>query len=374
MRILAVVGTRAEAVKMAPVVLAIRREPWAECRVLATAQHRELLDGVLDTFAIRPDRDLDLMRPDQSLADLTSRLLAALDAALSEEQPDVVIAQGDTTTVMVTALAAFYRRIRFAHVEAGLRTGDPTRPFPEEANRAIVARLAAIHFAPTDRARMNLLREGVPAAAVHVVGNPVVDALLLTAARVDAGRFAPAGGRRLVLVTVHRREHFGAPLERIFAGLRAVADRGDVELLFPVHPNPNVEAAARRLLGDHPNIRLAPPLPYPDMVAAMRAATLILTDSGGIQEEAPSLGVPVLVLREATERPEGVEAGVARLAGTDPGAIARQSAALLDDPAAHAAMAAARNPYGDGQSAGRIVAVLRHEARRAGPDRPGRSG
>jgi len=376
-RFLAVVGTRAEAVKMAPVVLALQREPWAECRVLATAQHRELLDQILGFFGIQPDRDLDLMRPDQGLADLTARMLAAIDVVLAEERPDLVIAQGDTTTVMTAALAAFYRGIPFAHVEAGLRSGNPTRPFPEEANRAITARLAAVHFAPTDRARMNLLREGVPAANVHMVGNTVIDALLWTAARVDAAKFAPPAGKRLVLVTAHRREHFGEPFERICRGLRAIADRGDVELLYPVHPNPNIDAAARRHLADHPHIRLTAPLDYPDMVAAMQAATLILTDSGGIQEEAPTFGVPVLVLREETERPEGVAAGVARLVGTDPGTIAREAASLLDDVAAHRAMASApgssgpgssgTSPYGDGHSAARIVEHL-------GSDVVGRSG
>ncbi|MCA8952104.1 MAG: UDP-N-acetylglucosamine 2-epimerase (non-hydrolyzing) [Planctomycetes bacterium] len=371
-RLLAVVGTRAEAVKMAPVIRALAATPGLSCRVLATAQHRELLDGVLATFGIVPDRDLDVMRPDQSLGELTARLLPALERALEDERPDLVLAQGDTTTVMATALAAFYRRVPFAHVEAGLRTGRLDRPFPEEANRAIVARLAAVHLAPTEHARSNLLREGVPAEHVHVVGNPVVDALLATLPRADAAKFAPAAGRRLVFVTTHRREHFGAPLERLCRGLAAIADRPDVELLLPLHPNPNVAPAVRAALGAHPWVRLAPPLGYEDTVAAMAAAALILTDSGGIQEEAPSLGVPVLVLREETERPEGIAAGVARLVGTDAAVIAREAARLLDDPAAHAAMATAANPYGDGRSAGRIAAIL--AALPLSPGSPGSSG
>lgn len=345
---------------MAPVVRALRQQDWVECRVLATAQHREMLDGVLDFFGIDPDRDLDLMQHDQPLADLTARLIAATDAVFDEEKPDLVIAQGDTTTVMTAALCAFYRHIRFAHVEAGLRTGDPTRPFPEEANRAITARLAAIHFAPTDRARMNLLREGIHAASVHVVGNTVVDALQWTAARVVTP-VEIVKGRRLVLVTVHRREHFGAPFEDICRGLRAVADRGDVDLVYPVHPNPNVRAAAQRLLGDHDRIQLLEPLDYPDMIAALRAATLVLTDSGGLQEEAPALDKPVLVLRDETERPEGVATGAARLVGTDPERIAAAVAELLDDAGAYAAMASADYPYGDGRAAERIVAVLRSD-------------
>jgi len=358
-RILVVVGTRPEAVKMAPVVHALRGEPWAECRVLATAQHRHLLDQILGFFGVAPDLDLDLMRPDQSLADLTSRMIAALDPVLASEHPDLVLAQGDTTTVMVAALCSFYRRIRFGHVEAGLRTGDKWQPFPEEVNRAVVGRLADLHFAPTERAAANLRAERVPAAAVHVVGNTVIDALLWTASRVDPAKFRPAPGRRLVLVTAHRRENFGAPFEQVCRGLRRVADRPDVELLYPVHPNPNVRSVVERLLTGHPRVRLCEPLDYPDMVAAMRACTLILTDSGGVQEEAPSLGVPVLVLRNETERPEGVAAGAARLVGPHEDRIVAEATRLLDDPAAHRAMASVQNPYGDGTSARAIAAILR---------------
>jgi UDP-N-acetylglucosamine 2-epimerase (non-hydrolysing) len=360
-RILIVVGTRPEAIKLAPVVHALKGEPWATTRVLATAQHRQLLDPILKFFGIAPDRDLDVMRPDQTLADLTARLLAALDPVLVEEQPDCVLAQGDTTTVFATALACFYRKRAFGHVEAGLRTGDKTQPFPEEANRELVGRLARWHFAPTPTSRDNLLREAIAGAHVHVVGNTVVDALLWAAPRVDAAKFAPPPGQRLVVVTAHRREHFGARFEQMCEGLRAVADRPDVTMLYPVHPNPNVRGVVHRVLGGHPRIRLCEPLDYPDMVAAMRACTLLLSDSGGVQEEAPSLGKPVLVLRSTTERPEGVAAGASRLVGTDPARILAEANRLLDDPHAYAAMATVRNPYGDGTTSARIAAILRRD-------------
>jgi UDP-N-acetylglucosamine 2-epimerase (non-hydrolysing) len=356
-RILVVAGTRPEAVKLAPVVLALRAR-GAPVRVLAAGQHRDLVDPVLAFFGIAADRDLDVMQPDQSLAALTANLAAALDPVLADERPEQVVGQGDTTTVLVAALLCSYRRIPFAHVEAGLRTHDRTQPFPEEGNRVLVGQLAALHFAPTDGARANLLREGVAAAQVHVVGNTVVDALLWTAPRTDAARFRPPGGRRLVLATAHRREHFGPRFEDVCRGLRLVADRPDVELLWPLHPNPYVRETAARLLGDHPRVRLVAPLDYPDMVAAMRAARIVLTDSGGVQEEAPSLGLPVLVLRSTTERPEGVAAGAARLVGTEPERIAAEASRLLDDEVAWAAMAAVRNPYGDGKSGERIAAVL----------------
>lgn len=357
-RILVVIGTRPEAVKLAPVVHALRQQPWAECRVLATAQHRQMLDQILGFFEVVPDRDLDLMRPDQSLADLTARMIAAMDPVLQDEHPDFVLAQGDTTTVMVAALCSFYRRIPFGHVEAGLRTGDKWQPFPEEGNRAIVGRLADLHFAPTEHSRQNLLRENVAPASVHVVGNNVIDALLWARDRVDPAAFRPPAGKRLVLVTAHRRENFGAPFESICRGLRAIANRSDVQLLYPVHPNPNVRAVVDRSLAGHPNIRLCDPLDYPDMVAAMQACTLILTDSGGVQEEAPSLGKPVLVLRHETERPEGVAAGAARLVGPDCDRIVAVATELLDDPAAYRAMATVGNPYGDGRSSRAIVRIL----------------
>ena len=358
--VLCTVGTRPEAVKMAPVVLALRDEPWARVRVLATAQHRRMLDQVLDLFGISPDVDLDLMRPDQELADLTARMLAALDRALETERPDVVLAQGDTTTVLATGLACFYRRIPFGHVEAGLRTGDLANPFPEEMNRAVASRLARFHFAPTAEARANLLREGIPDGDIHVTGNTVIDALL----RVAAGD-TPIGvpldpGRRLVLVTAHRRESFGAPLREAFGALRALADRNhDVQVLYPVHLNPNVSGPARELLDGHPRITLCAPLDYAPFIAAMKRAHLILTDSGGVQEEAPALGKPVLVLRDETERPEAVAEGVVRLVGTSAPRILAEAQRLLDDPAAYAAMARGVSPYGDGHAAERIVRVLR---------------
>lgn len=357
-RILVVVGTRPEAVKLAPVVHALRQQPRLQTRVLATAQHRHLLDQIHAFFGIQPELDLDLMRPDQSLADLTARMIAALDPVLVDERPDLVLAQGDTTTVMVTALACFYRRIPFGHVEAGLRTGDLDNPFPEEMNRVLVGRMARLHFAPTETSRQNLLREGIEPRAVHTTGNTVIDALLWAAERVDAAPFLPAAGKRLVLVTAHRRENFGAPFENVCAALRELADRPDVQLLYPVHPNPNVRDVAMRVLSGHPSIRLVDPLDYPAMVAAMRACDLILTDSGGVQEEAPSLGKPVLVLRTTTERPEGVSAGAARLVGTDRAQIVAAASELLDDPAAYAAMANVVNPYGDGKAAVRIVAAI----------------
>lgn len=358
-RILVVVGTRPEAVKLAPVIHALRRADWATTRVLATAQHRQMLDQIHAFFGIRPDRDLDVMRPSQALVDLTARLLTGLDPVLAEEKPDLVLAQGDTTTVMVTALACFYRQVAFAHVEAGLRTGDLRNPFPEELNRVLVGRMAALHFAPTVGARANLLREGVPESSVHVTGNTVIDALLWAADRVDTAPFTPARGKRLVLVTAHRRENFGAPFEAVCHALRDVAGRPDVELLYPVHPNPAVRDTAHRILGGHPSIRLVDPLDYPAMVAAMRACTLILTDSGGVQEEAPSLGKPVLVLRTTTERPEGVAAGAAKLVGTDRATIVAAANRLLDDAGVYAAMAAVSNPYGDGRAAERIVEACR---------------
>ncbi len=357
-RVLVVIGTRPEAIKLAPVVLAMREAAWAETRVVATAQHRELLDPVLRFFGIAPDHDLDAMRPDQSPAELVARTTTALDAVLAAEKPDCVVAQGDTATVLTAALAAFHRRIPFAHVEAGLRTGDLTQPFPEEGYRRIVSQLADVHFAPTQRAHDNLLREGVRADAVHVVGNTIVDAVRFAAPRVDARSFAPRNGRRLVFVTAHRRENFGAPLANICAALRRIADRGDVDLLVAVHPNPSVRDVVRGVLGDHATIRLAAPLDYPDAIAAMRASSLILTDSGGIQEEAPALGIPVLVLRDTTERREAVDVGAALLVGTATERIVAAADRLLDDAAAHAAMAVVRFPFGSGNSAAAIVRIL----------------
>lgn len=358
-RILVVIGTRPEAVKLAPVVRALRAAPWADCRVLATAQHRELLDRTLAFFGVVPDRDLDLMRPSQSLVDLTARSVAAIDPVLADERPDLVLVEGDTTTVFAAALGAFYRGIPVAHVEAGLRTSDRGNPFPEEANRRLVAQLADLHFAPTATARANLLREGIAAAAVHVVGNTGIDALQWATARVDPAQFRPASGRRLLLVTAHRRENLGAPLAGICDGVARLAARADVEVLWPLHPNPGVRTVVERRLGSCANVRLCGSLDYPDMVAAMQASSILLTDSGGVQEEGPALGKPVLVLRDATERPEGLAVGVACLVGTTADGIAATAARLLDDPAALTAMARVVHPYGSGGSAEAIAAVLR---------------
>jgi UDP-N-acetylglucosamine 2-epimerase (non-hydrolysing) len=358
--VLCVVGTRPEAVKMAPIILALRGEPWARVRVLATAQHRLMLDQVLGLFEIAPDVDLDLMHPDQALADLTARMVTALDAGLRQEDPDVVLAQGDTTTVLATGLACFYRRLPFGHVEAGLRTGNLANPFPEEMNRTVASRLARFHFAPTAGARANLLREGIPDADIHVTGNTVIDALLQVAKR-DV-RIGPEldATKRLILVTAHRRESFGRPLREAFLALRTLADRNDdVLVLYPVHPNPNVSGPAREVLGGHPRIVLCEPLEYAPFVSAMKRSFLVVTDSGGVQEEAPALGKPVLVLRDETERPEAVAEGVVKLVGTARERILAEAQLLLDDPRAYAAMARGVSPYGDGHAAGRIAAVLR---------------
>jgi len=358
--VLCVVGTRPEAIKMAPVILALRGQDWARVRVLATAQHREMLDQVLGLFGIEPHVDLDIMEDDQRLPELTSRLISGLDTSLEAESPDVVLAQGDTTTVLATALACFYRRVPFGHVEAGLRTLDRDYPFPEEMNRTLAGRLARFHFAPTLRSRENLLREGISDSWIHVTGNTVIDALLDVASRDVPIGVDLDGSKRLLLVTAHRRENFGAPLLEICRALRVLADRyEDVQVLYPVHPNPSISAVVRRELSGHSRIVLSPPLDYGPFVAAMKRAFLILTDSGGVQEEAPALGRPVLVLRAETERPEAVEAGVVKLVGPVAGRIVEEAQRLLDDPAAYAAMAKGASPYGDGRAAERIVGILR---------------
>jgi UDP-N-acetylglucosamine 2-epimerase (non-hydrolysing) len=380
---LTVFGTRPEAIKLAPVLLALQAHgDWARSRVCVTAQHREMLDQVLDLFRIVPDVDLDLMQPGQSLGALTARVLEGVGAVLDAERPDVVLVQGDTTTVMAAALAAYYRRVPVGHVEAGLRSGDRDSPFPEEVNRRVAGLLADHHFCPTDTARRALLREGVPERAIHVTGNTVIDALyaivrrppspeaqaLLHACGCNGSAQAPGpdtrtphrgNGHKLVLVTAHRRENH-AHIDAICAGLRALAERNpDVHLLYPVHLNPRVHGPAHRVLGGVERVHLVPPVTYDVMAHLVRAATLVLTDSGGLQEEAPTLGVPVLVMRDETERPEAIEAGTARLVGHDPDRIVAEAERLLRDAAAHAAMANAVSPYGDGHAAERIVAVLR---------------
>jgi UDP-N-acetylglucosamine 2-epimerase (non-hydrolysing) len=381
-RVLCVIGTRPEAIKLAPVIRELRRrtrvrpdppvetslEPPVETKVCVTAQHREMLDQVLSLFEIVPDHDLDVMVEGQTPADVAAAVLGKLEPVLRAERPDWVVVQGDTTTVAAASLGAYYARRRVAHVEAGLRTHDKWQPFPEEMNRRIAAVLADLHLCPTERARQNLLREGVPADRVVVTGNPVIDALRWTAALPCEDALCPAGGDghavapRLILVTAHRRESFGAPFERICHALRDIAARyrDGVHLVYPVHPNPSVREPASRLLGDVPNITLLPPLDYLRLVHLMKRAYLVLTDSGGIQEEAPGLGKPVLVLREVTERPEAVEAGTAKVVGTDRARIVAETARLLEEPAEYERMARAVNPYGDGHAAERIVDALLH--------------
>ena len=358
-RVMVVVGTRPEAIKMAPLILALREHPHLQCRVVATAQHREMLDQALRLFGIEPDVDLDIMQPGQSLTTLTARLLSGFERVLDEHRPDAVLAQGDTTSVMAIALACFYRQIPFGHVEAGLRTGDLSNPFPEEFNRVMAGKLARWHFAPTATARLNLLREGVADGDIHVTGNTVIDALLGVAARPAPLPFAASPSQRLILVTAHRRESFGEPLRDICRALLTLVDEiPDLTVVFPVHPNPRVQDTVHRALGGQPRILLCAPLEYPSFVAVMKAAYLILSDSGGVQEEAPALGKPVLVLRQETERPEAVEAGVVKVVGTGHDAIVAAARTLCTDAAAYAAMARGISPYGDGQAAGRIVRVL----------------
>ncbi len=364
--ILCTIGTRPEAIKMAPVIRALRDAPWARCRVLLTAQHRGLVDPILAFFGIRPDIDLDLMRPDQSLVELTSRMLPAVHEAIAREQPDIVLAQGDTTTVFATALASFYLRVPFAHIEAGLRTGRLDAPFPEEANRVLAGRLSALHFAPTQGARENLLREGIPDDHVIVTGNTVIDALRLAADRDLPIGVALDPAKRLVLVTAHRRDSFGDPIRRICRAVATLHDRfPDVEWLWPVHPNPAIRPVVEGSLSGCPRVRLCEPLDYGPFVSAMKRAAVILTDSGGIQEEAPALGKPVLVLREESERPEAISAGVVRLVGRDPRTIVTEATRLLRDADAYRAMARGISPYGDGLAAVRIAVALRRYLRAA---------
>lgn len=349
---------------MAPVVAAVERRTDMRSVLCVTGQHRQMLDSVLRTFDLRPDVDLDVMQPNQQLAQTTARILVSVDEVLAQQQPDWVLVQGDTTTVMAASLAAFYRGVRVAHVEAGLRTGDLRSPFPEEANRRIADLLADLYLAPTTASRDNLLREGVAAERIVVTGNTVVDALLQVRARVRGRSLddvaGPLGDRRLILVTSHRRESFGAPFENTCRALRRIAESyGDaVRIVYPVHLNPNVRKPAQELLGGLPNLTLIDPVDYETMAALMDRAYLILSDSGGIQEEAPSLGKPLLVLRDKTERPEVVACGAAQLVGTDFDVITAAVDRLMRDPAAYHAMATAGNPYGDGRAAERTVQAI----------------
>jgi UDP-N-acetylglucosamine 2-epimerase (non-hydrolysing) len=364
LRVLAVIGTRPEAIKMAPVVQELGRRPDRfAVEVCATGQHREMLDQGLALFDIVPDIDLELMAPGQTPSEVAARVLLALEPVLRARRPDWVLVQGDTTTVMAAALCAHHNRLRVGHVEAGLRSFDRANPFPEEMNRVVADHVSDLHFAPTAGARDNLLREGIAAERIHVTGNTGIDALLEVAGR---GWEPPPGdplwemegGRRLILVTAHRRENFGAPLAGICQALGVLAGRGDVEVVYPVHLNPQVWEPVHRALAGRAHVHLLAPVDYQRLVWLLQRSALVLTDSGGIQEEAPSLGVPVLVLRTVTERPEGVAAGTARLVGTEAGRIVAEATRLLQDEGARAAMARAVNPYGDGRAAARIAAAL----------------
>lgn len=357
--IMCVVGTRPEAIKMAPVILALRESADLKVRVVLTGQHQELLQQALSTFGVSGDRNLSVMRDNQSLAGLTARLIDTLDPIIAEEAPDLLIAQGDTTTVMVAAMAAFYRNVPFGHVEAGLRTGNMRFPFPEEFNRIVAGRVASLNFAPTEGAKRALLAEGIPGSTIFVTGNTVIDSLLQIAARADTIPFSFPQDRRVILMTMHRRENFGAPMRSIVEAVRQIAsDFPDVEFVYPVHPNPNVRAFVHEQLGSRPGFTLTEPLDYTDLVSTMKRATIVLTDSGGLQEEAPALGKPVLVLRAETERPEAVDAGVAKLVGTDKDTIVNEITRLLTEAKAYSSMARGISPYGDGQAAGRIARIV----------------
>lgn len=369
LKVLTVFGTRPEAIKMAPVVQALAVDPAFDARVCVTAQHRQILDQVLELFGIRPDFDLDLMKPGQDLSDITSNVLLGMREVYRAWTPDIVLVHGDTTTTLATSLSAYYAKVRVGHVEAGLRTFDKYSPWPEEMNRRLTGAVADVHFSPTDRARANLLVEGVSEDAIHVTGNTVIDALLnvVDHVRNDAvlrrqfeDRFAFLDAtKRLILVTGHRRENFGSNFENICCALAEIAARGDVQLVYPVHPNPNVQEPVRRILGGLAGVHLIEPLDYLPFVYLMDRSAFVITDSGGIQEEAPSLGKPVLVMRDTTERPEAVDAGTVRLVGTDRASIVRQAVRLLDDATAYQTMARAHNPYGDGQAARRIRDTLK---------------
>jgi UDP-N-acetylglucosamine 2-epimerase (non-hydrolysing) len=364
-KVLLIFGTRPEAIKLCPVIRSLREYPTRfDVRVCVTAQHRQMLDQVLGAFDVKPDHDLDLMLPGQTLFQSTSRILAGLENVLKTEQPSIVIVQGDTTTTLCGALAGFYLNIPVAHVEAGLRTGDMRQPFPEEMNRVLTSHLAELHFAATDKAAQNLRAEGVAPDTIHVTGNTGIDAVLYVRDGLAQGRLRgrdwpeldPA--KKLIVVTAHRRESFGDGFERICQALAELANRSDVQVVYPVHPNPNVQDPVQSLLAGHPNVQLIEPISYVPFVDLMHRAYLLITDSGGIQEEGPSLGKPILVMREKTERPEAVLAGTVKLVGTDHRRIVNEAQLLLDNPSAYDAMARVHNPYGDGQASSRIAELI----------------
>ena len=364
-KILLIFGTRPEAIKLCPVIRGLREHSTPfDVRVCVTAQHREMLDQVLEAFDVHPHHDLDLMLPGQTLFQSTSRILAGLETVLQAERPSILIVQGDTTTTLCGALAGFYKNVPVAHVEAGLRTGDMRQPFPEEMNRVLTSRLAALHFAATEQAAENLRREGVPPESIHVTGNTGIDAVLYVRDGLVEGRLRGRewpeldSSKKLIVVTAHRRESFGAGFEQICRALAELADRPDVQVVYPVHPNPNVQDPVQRLLAGHPNVRLIQPLSYVPFVDLMRRAYLLITDSGGVQEEGPSLGKPILVMREKTERPEAVLAGTVKLVGTDQRRIVSEAISLLDDRRAYETMARVHNPYGDGHASERIAGLI----------------
>ena len=369
-KVLIIFGTRPEAIKLCPVIRHMKSSPdHFDVRVCVTAQHREMLDQVLQAFEVIPDHDLDIMRHGQTLSQSTARIIGTLEPIIAEERPDIVIVQGDTTTALCAALAAFYAKLPVGHVEAGLRTGDPHEPFPEEMNRILTGRIATFHFAATEGAAQNLYREGVDPAAVAVTGNTGIDAVLHVKRALEAGRlvclngFNPDPSKKLIVVTAHRRESFGTGFDQICAALVRLARRDDVEIVYPVHPNPSVLQTVRRHLTGRPNIALLDPMDYVPFVDLMCRAYLLMTDSGGIQEEAPSLGKPVLVLRDKTERPEAVSAGTARLVGTDPRRIVNEAERFLDDAAAYRGMARRHNPYGTGRASTAIASFLTAQPR-----------
>jgi len=368
LRVMTVFGTRPEAIKLVPVIQKLSEDDRFESHIVVTGQHREMLDQVLDIFSIQPDRDLNLMKQDQDLASLTASIFTQLDPVLDEMRPDWLLVQGDTTTVMAAALNAYYRQIKVGHVEAGLRTGDKWQPFPEEINRRIAGAVADLHFAPTEWARQNLLKEGVPGANIKVTGNTIIDALQQITqkpAPVQIRTFLEEkqihnSGKKLIVVTAHRRENFGEPIEAVCLALKKLAEEysGEIEIVYPVHLNPNIQQPVNALLNDVDNISLLPPQEYLSLVHLLKHAYLILTDSGGIQEEATGLGIPCLVLRDVTERPEGVDAGILKLVGTETQKIVTEARKILTDPQIHAAMSQAANPYGEGIAAEKIVSLL----------------
>ena len=369
-RILVIFGTRPEAIKLFPVVNALKADPRFECVVCVSAQHREMLDQVLEIAGIVPDHDLDVMKPDQSLDELTARLLVGLGQVMDEVKPDRVIVQGDTATAMCGALAAYYRKLPVDHVEAGLRSGNIYHPWPEEINRKIIGSMASLHFAPTSTSANALKAENVDPARVHITGNTVIDALHWVTSQIEANPSLARGladlearfaDKRIIGVTSHRRENFGDGMDNIASAIRQIAAREDVAVIFPVHLNPNVRKVMYEALGGLDNVAMIEPLDYPHFARLIGLSEIMLTDSGGVQEEAPALGKPVLVMRETTERPEGVEAGTAKLVGTDPTRIVTEISTLLDDKAAYEQMARAHNPFGDGTSARRIVELLVNE-------------